>query len=48
MLTLGCYHESMMNQKATKQSQAAQPDYRQFVNPKQFNQFLAAAIPVIG
>lgn len=40
MLTVGCYHESMMTQKETKQRKAAKPDYRQFVNPKQLNQFL--------
>ena len=30
----------MMTQKETKQRQAAKPDYRQFVNPRQFNTFL--------
>lgn len=30
----------MMTEKETKQRQAAKPAYRQFVNPKQFNQFL--------
>jgi hypothetical protein len=30
----------MMTEKARKQRQAAKPDYRQFVNPKQLNQFL--------
>ena len=40
MLTLTCYHESMMTEKTTKQRKAAKPDYRQFVNPKQLNQFL--------
>jgi hypothetical protein len=30
----------MMTKKGTKQRQAAKPDYRQFVNPKQLNQFL--------
>jgi len=30
----------MMTEKTTKQRKAAKPDYRQFVNPKQLNQFL--------
>jgi hypothetical protein len=31
MLTLVCYHESMMTEKTTKHRKAAKPDYRQFV-----------------
>ncbi len=38
MLTVVCYPESMMTKQRTKQQSKA--EYRQYVNPKQFNQFL--------
>lgn len=33
-----------MTEKETKQRLAAKPDYRQFVNPKQFNQLLDGSV----